>query len=527
MPESHSRYGTLRMVMRNQGLIVALAIFGPCARSQTEDTTNPQVVATSTRPVVEPNAVRPPKDTPLPFDPDVRTGTLDNGLTFYIRNHEKPVGHALLWLAVDAGSVLEDDDQRGLAHFVEHMAFNGTERFEKHTLIDYIERAGMAVGADLNAYTSFDETVYMLKVPTDDPKVVAAGMDLLEDWASAIRFDPTDVETERGVVLEEWRIGRGAEQRILDDQWPTFLKGSKYADRKPIGERSILETATAETLQRYYREWYRPELMAVIVVGNLDARTVEQDIRRRFGDLENGANTRARKRIPVPILDDTRAARVMDREASFVQLTLAFKIPLTPVHTTADYRSALVQELFHEMLRARLEELSEHPTSPYAFAFSFQGPMGRAVDVFQVSAFAKPGKVQETAAVLTRELERVRQYGFLPTELVREKSELLRLAERSVTERHKTPALDYALALVDQFLGDEALPSSETELELAHAFLPGIQLEDVHAMIDPWANSRDRVVLASGAERDSIPSNADLIAIVEKTRSEAVSAYSN
>jgi len=521
------RRGTLRQMMRSQVPTVALLVLGACARSQSGESSAPPTDATaSPAAVAEVKPQAPAQEPPLPLDPDVRTGTLDNGLTFYIRKHDKPAGRALLWLAVDAGSVLEDEDQLGLAHFVEHMAFNGTERFEKNTLIDFIERAGMDFGADVNAYTSFDETVYMLKVPTDDPKVVATGMDILEDWASAVTFDPAEVEKERGVVVEEWRLGRGADQRIFDEQWPVFLKGSKYAHRKPIGERSILETAPVETLQRYYREWYRPELMAVIVVGDIDPAAAEQDIRQRFGDLENPTNGRARELTPVPILDDTRAARVTDPEAPYAEVTLAFKVPLTPVRTAKDYRQELVQQLFHDMLTARLSEIAEDPNAPYAFAYAFQASMGRAVDVFEVAAFAKPGQVDKSTAVLTRELERVKQHGFLASELARQKAEVLRAHERDLAEQAKTDASNFASELVEHFLDDEAVPGRRKRLELAQAFLPTIELEDVLALIEPWAKSRDRVVFASGAERDPIPPNAELLAIVEKTRKEAVGPYS-
>ncbi|MEM9490130.1 MAG: pitrilysin family protein, partial [Myxococcota bacterium] len=198
----------------------------------------------------------------LPLDPAVRTGVLPNGLTYYIRRHREPEKRALLWLGVNAGSLQEDDDQRGLAHFVEHMAFNGTQRFAKAAIVNYLESIGMKFGPDVNAYTSFDETVYQLQLPTDDDAVVTRGFEILREWASAVAFEPEEVDKERGVVLEEWRRGRGAFRRIVDKQYPVLFKGSKYAERLPIGRAEIIEKAPVEALVRYYRDWYRPDLMA-------------------------------------------------------------------------------------------------------------------------------------------------------------------------------------------------------------------------------------------------------------------------
>ncbi|HET6582714.1 MAG TPA: pitrilysin family protein, partial [Nannocystaceae bacterium] len=316
----------------------------------------------------------------VPRDPDVRMGTLDNGLTYYIRKHDKPKDRVSLWLAVDAGSVLEDDDQRGLAHLVEHMAFNGTARFEKNAMIDFFEKSGMDFGADVNAYTSFDETVYMLQVPSDDAKLVSTGLDVIEDWAGAVGFDGGEIDKERGVVVEEWRLGRGASQRVRDKQMPILLPGSKYADRLPIGQKDILETAPHDTLRRFYRDWYRPDLMAVIVVGNVELDAMAQEIERRFGDLKAPASPRARPAVPVPITDETRVAVFGDPEMSQTSVSVAIKGPLSKLVTEADWRRNLVDDLFHAMLRARLDEIRRKADAPITFAFSNTSPMGRAVD---------------------------------------------------------------------------------------------------------------------------------------------------
>src|SRR5689334_19979853 len=223
----------------------------------------------------------------LPLDPEVTIGKLPNGLTYYIRRNPLPAGRAEVWLAVNAGSVLEDEDQRGLAHLVEHMAFNGSRGFERQDLVRYLESIGMRFGADVNAYTSFDETVYTLTVPTDRPEFLEQSLRILDAWANGITFDPEEVAKEKGVVVEEWRLGRGASARMDDEQFPILFKGSRYADRLPIGQKSILDKASPEALRRFYNDWYRPDLMAVIAVGDFDPARVERQIRKQFSGLKN------------------------------------------------------------------------------------------------------------------------------------------------------------------------------------------------------------------------------------------------
>ena len=307
---------------------------------------------------------------PLPLEPALRLGKLDNGLTYYIRQHKVRDNRALFWLVINAGSVLEDDDQRGLAHFVEHMAFNGTERFEKNSMIDFAEQAGIEFGADLNAYTSYDETVYMLTVPTDNEKTMATAMDILSEWADSLSFDPEEVAKERGVVIEEWRRGRGARQRISDAQQQILLAGSKYADRNPIGVKAILENAPVVSLERYYKDWYRPDLMAVIVVGDIEPDQVEEQIRQRFSDLEFPARIRERRNIPVILNNRNEIAVVTDAEASRSIISMSIKGPLTPTRTESEYRYSLIENLFNGMLKDRLDEIRRSPESPFLMAFS-------------------------------------------------------------------------------------------------------------------------------------------------------------
>ncbi|MCA9706381.1 MAG: insulinase family protein [Myxococcales bacterium] len=478
---------------------------------------------TKTDPTVKPGDTNPPGDTQaevddspeLALDPAVRTGKLANGLTYFIRKHPKPEQRVMLWLAVNAGSVLEDDDQRGLAHFVEHMAFNGTKRFEKNTMIDFFERSGMDFGADVNAFTSFDETVYMLTVPTDDAKLLSQGYDVLEDWASAVTFDPKEVDKERGVVIEEWRLGRGANQRVFDKQWPVFLAGSKYAERKPIGEKEILETAPVARLKAFYDDWYRPNNMAVIIVGDVDPDQALAEVEKRFADLDNPTDPRERVNVPVPLLDETRVDVQTDKEMSLTQVTLAIKGPVSTYRTENDYREHLVEDLFHGMLRARLDEIRQRPDAPFAFSFSFTTEMGRAVDVFQLFAGAKPGQADAAAKTMLVEVERVRRHGFTPTEFERIKVEHLRDLERNLAEADTVNGRTYAFGLANHFLEGHTMVSRKDELALAKKFMPGVTLEQVNAYAEGWTSRRDRVISAAGASRDKMPTKKDLLAIAD------------
>ncbi|HWB74584.1 MAG TPA: insulinase family protein [Nannocystaceae bacterium] len=461
----------------------------------------------------------------LGTDPDLETGKLANGMTYYIRHHEKPEKRVYLWLAVDAGSVLEDDDQKGLAHFVEHMAFNGTKRFEKNALIDFLEKSGVDFGADLNAFTSFDETVYQLKVPTDDPALVTKGLDILEDWSGALTFDPEEVQKERGVVVEEWRLGRGAGQRIFDKQWPIFLKGSKYADRKPIGEKEILEKAPVATLKRFYDDWYRPDLMAVVVVGDVDPKAMLKEIEKRWGPRKLPSKVREREKVPVPLLDETRAAVITDPEASMTTVSVAIKGEYRKLATEGDYRRQLVENLFQGMLRARLDEIRQKPDSPFVFAFSGTSSMGRAVDVFNLTAGVKGGAATDALKTLLTEVERVKQHGFVASELDRERARTLRSLERAVTEKDTVDGRSYAFDTVRRHLEKKAMPGRAAELELGKKFLPGITLDEVNALAGEWTKRQDRTLIASGPAREKMPGDADLLAVAKSVAGAKVAAY--
>ncbi len=465
-------------------------------------------------------------EAPLPIDPDIRVGKLANGLTYYIKQHHKPESRAALRLAVNAGAVQEDDDQRGLAHFVEHMAFNGTKRFEKMAIVNYLESIGMQFGADLNAYTSFDETVYMLQVPTDDKKTLVKGLDILHEWAHALTFDPKEVEKERGVVIEEWRLGRGAGERIFDKQFPLMFHGSKYAERLPIGKKKILETAPVSALTRFYNEWYRPDLMAVVAVGDFDPDEMEAMIKERFGTLKNPKTAaRAREDVPVPTHAETLVSIETDPEMTNTSVQIINKMPHRSETTKSDYRRFIAESLYHNMLNARFRQIGETPTSPFMFANSSTGGWVRTTDQFGLWSLAKQGRVQEVVTVMMTEVERVNQHGFTQGELDRAKASVLRGYQRSVLEHEKTDSDQFASEIIRNFLEGEMMPGIKHELRIAEEVLPSYTLDELNGMAREWTSKENRVVLVSGPAKAKMPTKAGLLAAISSAAGKQLEPY--
>ncbi len=255
-------------------------------------------------------------DDPIPPDPGIKIGKLENGLTYYVKQNKKPEQRIELRLAVNAGSVCETDGQQGLAHFVEHMCFNGTKNFPSNRMIDMLEEMGVKFGAELNAYTSFDQTIYMLKVPSDKEEWINRGFQVLEDWAHQVTLDDGEIDKERGVIVEEWRLGLGADDRMQSKYIPVLLKGSKYAERLPIGKIDVIKSFPNDTLRSFYKTWYRPDLMAVAVVGDIDPGVAEQKIKEYFGRIPKAINPKARVEFPIPDNSDPLISVVTDKEAT-------------------------------------------------------------------------------------------------------------------------------------------------------------------------------------------------------------------
>ncbi|HET7458351.1 MAG TPA: pitrilysin family protein, partial [Gemmatimonadaceae bacterium] len=418
----------------------------------------------------------------LPLDSAVRFGVLPNGLRYYVRVNHRPEKRAELRLVVDAGSVLEDEDQRGLAHFVEHMAFNGTTHFARNELVNYLESIGMSFGADLNAATSFDETVYQLTVPTDSGKALDKGLLILEDWAHGLRFDHDEIARERGVVEEEWRLGQGAASRIRDKQFPVLFQGSRYATRLPIGTKASLDSASDAALKRFYADWYRPDLMAVVAVGDFDGAAVEKEIRRRFSTLANPPHERPRPSYSVPDHDAPLVAIATDREATGTSVEVIYLMPPRPANTVATYRRGMIEGLYDAMFNERLNELARRPNPPFIGAGSNVGRLIRAREVYSIGAAVSDSAVERGLAALLTEAERVDKFGFTQGELDRARADLLRSYDRAFAEREKTYSSSLVDEYVNNFLIHEPSPGIGYEVKAAHDFLPTVTLADVNAV---------------------------------------------
>ncbi len=463
----------------------------------------------------------------LPEDPAVLTGELDNGLRYYVRQNGRPENRAFLRLVVRAGSVLEDDDQLGLAHFVEHMAFNGTKNFEKAELLDYLQSIGMRFGADVNAYTSFDETVYMLEVPTDDPDILDKALLVLEDWAGAVTLDDEEVELERGVVIEEWRGGRGAGARLRDAEIPYRFHGSRYAERLPIGDPEMLREVPPQRLRDFYRDWYRPDLMAVVAVGDFDPEAMEADIRQRFAGLEGPDEPRERFEAEIPSHEETLVSIFTDPELTRSSISVAFKGEADEFVTVADYRERLVRGLYNGLLNNRLAERAEEADPPFIGATSTRGTLARTRSLYLLRAGAREGAEVRALEALLTESERARRHGFEESELERARVNTLRSMDRAYDERDKTHSVAYAGEYQRNFLSDEPFPGIAYERELARRYVPGITLAEVNRVANGWIHDEDRVILASGPEKEGLepPVEEDLLAVFDRVGELEVAAY--
>ena len=500
------------MRFRNLRALPTMAI-GASLVALTASALPAQVAATKTRP----RNAAVPRDSfalsaPLPMDPAVRVGTLPNGLRYYIRRNAKPEQRAELRLVVNAGSILEDDDQQGLAHFIEHMAFNGTTHFAKNDIVKYLESIGVRFGADLNAYTGFDETVYILPVPTDSAGILERSLQFLGDVASGIRFDSADVVAERGVVLSEWRTGLGAGERLRTKQFPVIFRGSRYADRLPIGQPAVLERANPAPLKRFWRDWYRPELMAVIAVGDADPARLERLIRTTFGGLRRAPKGRPRLSAPVPAHDSTLVSIATDPELTASSVGVLWKRPARPLRVVGDLRTELIDRIHNSLLNQRFSELALRPDAPFTGAGASSGGFVRGSEYASLDANAKEGKLLDALRALLVEAERVQRHGFLASELERARTATLRSYERAWTEREKTESEAYVDEYVDHFLAGEASPGIAFEYAAVQRLLPGITLADVNQVAQQRSGAANRVVTVTLPEKAGlrIPTEADV-----------------
>ncbi|OFA07846.1 M16 family metallopeptidase [Duganella phyllosphaerae] len=465
----------------------------------------------------------------LPTSPLVKTGKLANGLTYYIHKNPRPENKLELRLVVKAGSILEDDDQQGLAHFTEHMAFNGSTNFKRNELVSYLQSIGVKFGADLNAYTTFDETVYILPIPTDNPKVVDQGFQVLEDWAHGLSMNDADIDSERGIVLEELRIGKGVEDRVNKVLLPKVLNGSRYAERLPIGKEQIIRNFNYDAIKRFYRDWYRPDLMAVVAVGDIDPDQAQKLIERHFGRLKNPANPRPRVYATIPERQESEGLVVTDKEMSTNTIYIRYPIQPWPAENTLrDYRQKLIESIGASILSQRMVELTQQANPPFLQGGSGMSKIVRGYRSFGAGAVLGKGGVAPAINALVAEDERARQFGFTASELERARKGMLRSYENMYQERDKSDSAGYAAEYIRNFLEGESIPGVVNEYQYAQQLIPGITLDEVNAaMRAAIPDNQSKLVIYTGIDKPGAPAPkpAELLALA--TAAEKISVKAN
>ncbi len=465
----------------------------------------------------------------LSVDPNVRIGKLPNGLTYYIRKNLQPEKKVELRLAVNAGAVLEGEDQRGLAHFMEHMNFNGSKNFPKNELVDYLQKIGVQFGADLNAYTGFDETVYILPIPTDDPKNVEKGFTVLEDWAFNNLMDVSEIDKERGVVLEESRLSKGAQQRMLRQYFPKLFNGSLYAERLPIGKDSIIQHFKPEQLSRFYKQWYRPNNMAVLVVGDIDPADAERKIKAHFSRFSNPPNATQRPAI-IPIRTRTRPEAMVltdDEATNTILQVFNFIRPAKKIKTWADYRQNLVDELINTLINQRLQELTQKENPPFVAGFTGMESFIRGYETFVSGAILGNNTTEEALNALFAETERARKFGFLPAELNRAKAALMNQAQRANSEKNKQQSGALVQGYLSNFLENAPIPGPEKRYQFITQVLPTITAAEINAIAAkmPAATNAFALLLAPSSRKEKLPSNNALLTDMVAASKQVVKPY--
>lgn len=464
----------------------------------------------------------------LGTDPNVKIGTLANGLKYYIRENKKPENRVEMRLVIKAGSLQESDEQQGLAHFAEHMCFNGTKNFEKNELIDFLERMGIRFGSGLNAYTSFEQTVYKLQLPTDNEKLLNTGYQVLEDWAHNVTFDPDEIDKERGVIIEEWRLGLNANDRMRKEYLPVILQGSRYAERLPIGKIDVIENFKPETLIQFYEDWYRPELMAVIVVGDINPTEVEKKIKEHFSKLTNPVSPKKRVEYTLPKNAEPIVAIATDEEATSNNVMVFYKHEHKIPKTLGDFRELLKHQLYNGMINKRLKEFGSLRNAPFVNSYIYYGDFfGRSSDAYIARATAKENQIKETLQSILVENERIKRHGFNESEFRREIVELMRRYESAYKEKDKTESRKFIREYIDNFIAEDPIPGIENEMSYLMKVIRGIKLEEINDLADKWITDENMVVLVTAPEKErvNVPDKDTILQTIADVKNKEIEPY--
>ncbi len=502
-------------------IAIAFLLSGLCQLSQAAPTT----MVEESRNILRADTLS--WEAPLPFDHEVKTGKLENGFQYFIRKNEEPKDRVTMYLATKVGSILESEQELGLAHFMEHMNFNGLKHFPKNELVNYLQSAGVRFGSDLNAYTGFDQTVYQLPIPSDDPELLKNGLQVLRDWAQDALLTDEEIDKERGVVLEEMRGGRGAQQRMRDQYLPIMLNNSLYSNRLPIGTEEIIKNFSYDVLRDFHKKWYRPDLQALIIVGDVDLEAIEAEVRRLFGDLKSPENPPERVEHKVPLLDKNQFIAVTDPEMTYTLGQISIKHKEEKVETVRDFRRSILKSVYNTMLNARLSELSQSANPPFIQANVGIGGFLGGLDAYTAFFAAKPNEFENGFKALVRELERVQKYGFTETEFGRAIVAIQKNNETAYIERDKKKSDSYVNRYLNFYLEDSPALSNEDSYKLYNQLLPTLTLKEVEEIGKEFYvdTNRDVIIMAPDKEKENLPDEQRVNTWFDEIEGEEISAY--
>lgn len=458
----------------------------------------------------------------LPLNPKITKGKLENGLSYFIQKNQKPEKRAVFFLAVDAGAVLETDAEAGLAHFTEHLGFNGTKQFPGNSLIDELEKKGIYFGGDINASTGYNMTNYYVVLPTDDSTMLDKGLQILDGWAFGMLMTDEEIDKERGVIIEEWRTYLGAYERLQQKTMPIELKGSRYPHHDVIGTLENLQNFKYETVRGFYKKWYRPENMAIIIVGDIDVADMEKRIQNFFRMNDKPSTPFERPIMSIPDNVEPLIAIATDPEATSTDVCINFKHAPTPHKTYGDFRNNIILSLYEQMLDSRIYEIGQKKTAPFIYGYSFFGSYwSEDNEAFSHYFEAKDGKSLASLEIILTELRRVQQHGFTETELQRAKDELRSQYEKAVKEEGKTESRWLCYSIGYYFAEEgSSLTSDSLDLVLADEFLPSITINEVNKVSDEWIHDENITVTITMPETKGVkvPTEKQVIDIMEKCK---------
>lgn len=464
----------------------------------------------------------------IPNDIELRTGVLENGLTYYIKHNEEPKERASFFIIQNVGALLEEDNQNGLAHFLEHMAFNGTENFEGKGILNTLEKHGVAFGRNINAYTSFNETVYNLSdVPTLHDGLVDTCLLILHDWSDRLLLTDEEIDMERGVITEEWRTRLNANRRMQMQWFPVLFKGSKWAIRDVLGDTTVIRYHEPETLRNFYHDWYRTDLQAIAIVGDIDVDEVEAKVKELFSTIEAVDNPKERTKFTIPFHEETNYVLATDKEATQSQVNIYIMEDNNDGEemTFSDLRDDYITSLYNSMTRVRIQELLQKGVPPFVLGNTQRGGFVRGYDAYSIGAVANTNEEAKALEAILIETERVKRFGFVESELERAKTNFLTSIESRFKEKDKIRNDSYGREYAENYLTKEAVPGIDVEYQFANEIIPTITVEEVSAKAKEWITETNRTIVITGPADAEHLSEAEAKEIIKKVETMEIKPY--